>query len=491
MSMEHQAKVCILGAGVTGLSSALILARNQQDVVVIEKDDVVGGLSRTIERDGFRFDIGGHRFFTKRQDINTVFEQVLGDEVMWVDRMSHIHCGGRYFLYPLQWFDTLKSVGLASAAHFLASYGVSHMRDLISPRPLVSVEDYFVKEFGHALYNFFFKSYTEKVWGIPCDQISYHWAGQRIRSMSLAQVLKKAFFPRSSAKPVCLTDRFMYPEQGIGRLCERMADTVGRQRIWLNHSVVGIKVNSDGTSDIDVACTNQHQRTRIRAKYVISTIPLPRMLLLLDPPPPPEMLAAAARLRSRSIITVNFIVNRSRITDDTWVYIQDEGLLMSRIHEPKNWSRYMVCDDKTSLVAEYPCFEGDYLWCMSEADLIKLATVELCEKLGFLSPAEIERGFVIRVTDAYPGYPLDFQDIVRTINAYLASVPNLQIAGRAGMHRYFNMDHCIEAGIKAACNTMGSRYDLEQINAVTDEYLEGSQITAEPVDWLQPVVRPA
>lgn len=478
--LEHKTEVCILGAGVSGLSAALVLSERDLGVVVLEKGTSVGGLSRTIHKDGFRFDLGGHRFFTHEPAIDAFFQRIIGEELMWVNRRSRIYHNGKYFSYPLQLMQTLRSVGPRTGIKMIASYLQAKTLTNLSDHPIISVEDWLVNKFGRVLYETFFKTYTEKVWGIPCDQISRDWACQRIREMSLLEAIKSLFSKKSEKNLATLVDRFMYPELGIGRLSERLMDRVGQERTWLGCEVTAICLQ--GNQIEQITFRKQSNEGTIRVQDVISSIPLPQLIHLITPVAPPAVLAAASKLRYRDLVTVTLCINRERVTDDTWLYIQDPRVKMSRIHEPKNWSPKMVPAGKTCLVIEYPCFDGDETWTSSDDQLIQQASAEL-SMIGLLSQKELLSGLVVRVPLAYPIYDIGYETSCDIIKAYLHSISNLQIVGRNGMHRYNNIDHCVETGIKAAANLLGASYDLELVNA-EPSYLEKSPIrSSETLRW--------
>lgn len=469
--MDHK-DVCILGAGVAGLSSAFILADSGLNVIVLEKDDTVGGLSRTIEKDGFRFDVGGHRFFTKDPVLNRFFQFVLREEVIWVDRISRIYYRDAYFPYPLQFVDTLRIVGPLQGIKMVTDYLGARAQTLLLRRPILSVEDWLVANFGRTLFETFFKSYTEKVWGTPCDQMSQDWACQRIREMSLTEAIKDLLFKSSRSDLATLVDRFMYPELGIGRLSDRLVNLIGPDSVHLNSEVSKVVLRGQEIDHVEFRRSPESSSEvyAVGAKNFISSIPLRDLVFCITPQPSKEILEAAQHLNSRALVTVNLMIGKERVTNDTWLYVQDPRVQMSRIHEPKNWSRKMAPDGMTSLVVEYPCFESDQIWQTPDDQLVEFVLEEL-RVLGLVRREEVVSGFVTRSPHAYPLYQLGYEKSRCSVKRFLRSISNLQIIGRSGVHRYNNIDHCIESGLKSACNLLGANFDLEAVN-IEPSYLE-------------------
>jgi protoporphyrinogen oxidase len=334
--------------------------------------------------------------------------------------------------------------------------------------PVVSMEDAYIAQFGRTLYELFFQRYSEKVWGLPCDQMSGDWVSQRSKGMSLLTAVKESVFP-SRDQVVSLIERFMYPRYGFGRFSERMADAItesgnpvrlgtGVERIERRGNRVAAVVVSDGTT-----------RERVAGTHFISSIPLTRLVEILDPPAPPQVIEAARALTFRNIITVNLALRRPRMTPDTWLYVHDRKILFGRLHEPKNWSPDMVpSPEVTSVVAEYFCSFGDEIWNMSDAALVAQTVRHLSEDLGFISPDEVIDGFTVRAPRAYPAYVIGYAEPLNVVKEFVKSLENLQIIGRYGTFRYNNTDHSVETGLLAARNILGERHDLEQVNADQD-----------------------
>jgi protoporphyrinogen oxidase len=473
----------IMGAGPGGLCSAYVLSKAGLPVTVVEKAPFVGGLARTIhkqtEHGEFKFDIGGHRWFTKNDELNELFREVVADELLWVNRISRIYFDGKYVDYPLKISNALKAIGPVVAAQAMADYGRTRVQQKVKPTEVESMEDAYIDQFGPTLYKLFFQRYSEKVWGLPCDQMSGDWVSQRSKGMSLVTAVKDAVVP-SKGKVVSLIDEFMYPAGGFGRFSERMADaiTATGNEILLETGVE--RVHREGNRVTGVTVRTPNGTERLTADNYISSIPLTLLAKIVDPAPPADVLAAADQLTFRNIITVNLMLKKRQVTNDTWLYVHDRNILFGRFHEPKNWSPEMVpSDDYTSLVVEYFCSFGDHIWSMTEEELVEQTVKHLVEDLKFITPDEVIGGFTIRAPRAYPSYVIGYEKPLAKIKAFIDELENLQIIGRYGTFRYNNTDHSIETGLLAAKNILGEHHDLDRVNADT-EYHEIKRVP-EPV----------
>lgn len=473
---KTETNVCVIGAGPAGLSAAFVLSEKNVDTVVLEKSSRLGGISRTIEKDGFRFDLGGHRFFTKDDEVEEFFKCILGDEIIWVPRSSKIFYLNKYFDYPLKPANALLGMGVVTTAKCLADYGLVKVKGLVRKPEIVSLEDWVSHEFGPQLFRLFFKNYTEKVWGIDCDRICAEWAAQRIKGLSLRVAIKDALFPTKNGKVATLIDRFMYPGLGIGRISERLADQVEQLGNEVRTRSMAAAVNHEGgritSVEVEPAGNGKY---RLPVANLVSSMPLTELVLAMRPQAPKEVVAAARSLRYRDLITVNLMVNKPQVTDQTWIYIHDPSIKLGRIHEPKNWSHAMAPKDKSSIVAEYFCFEGGDVWNMKDDDLIDLTISDLDKRLGFLKKEDVIGAFVVRVPKAYPMYELGYEQPLEKVLKYMESFSNLQIIGRYGTYKYNNMDHSMKTGILAARNILGESHDIGQVN-VEKEYHEEKMI---------------
>lgn len=463
--------IAVIGGGPAGLTAAYELTRRKISVVLLEQDRQIGGLAKTVEYREFRFDIGGHRFFTRQESVLALWKSFLGDDLLLRPRLSRILYGRRYFDYPLRPLNTLKNLGLAESLRILASY----TRVRLSPiRPEASLSDWITNRFGHRLFEMFFESYTEKIWGIPCTEIRAHWAAQRIRGLSLLTAIFSMLFPawRRGNHIRTLTDQFYYPRLGPGMMWDALAARIrrGGGDIRLESPVVAIHHDDGRVTQLETDLGGK--RTTWEVSHVIASMPLRNLVRRLHPTPPAEVIAAADRLRYRDFLTVALIVDLPDLFPDNWIYIHDKRVKVGRIQNYKNWSADMVPDRaRTCLGMEYFCFVGDELWEMEDGALIALAKEELL-RLG-LAPAEnVNDGAVVRMPKAYPVYDEGFEAAVATIRGYLERFANLQLIGRNGMHRYNNMDHSMLTALRAVSNLVGEeKSDLWEVNT-DDEYHE-------------------
>jgi protoporphyrinogen oxidase len=463
--------VVIMGAGPAGLTAAYELLKRDVPVTVVEQDPrQVGGLARTVEYRGYRFDIGGHRFFSKNQEVEDLWTEILGDEMLTRGRLSRIYYRGRFFAYPIRAFNALWNLGPVEAARCVASYARARLQPVKNPRTL---EDWVRNQFGWRLFSIFFKTYTEKVWGISTRELSADWAAQRIKSLDLWVVLRSALLPHRQATRrgeivTTLIDRFRYPRLGPGQMWERVAEISAekRQPVLLGRSVERIDHRGGEVTSIMTRSEDGVLETH-RGTHFISSIPIRALVDRLNPPALEKVRHAAEKLSYRDFISIALMVDRAQVFPDNWIYIHDPSVRVGRIQNFKNWSPDMVPDqNKTCLGLEYFCFEGDGLWTMRDEELIALAREELA-RLGICSPGEVFDGVVVRQRKAYPVYDDSYQDNVAIVRDYLAqSLRNLYLAGRNGMHKYNNQDHSMMTALLVARNiATGSLLDPWKVNA--------------------------
>jgi protoporphyrinogen oxidase len=472
----------VMGAGPGGLCSAYVLSKAGVPTTVVERAPFVGGLARTIkhqtEHGEFKFDIGGHRWFTKNEELNDIFKEVVAEELLWVDRTSRIYFDGRYVDYPLKISNALKAVGPVVAAKAMADYAKTRAEKKINPKPVVSMEDAYIDQYGRTLYELFFSRYSEKVWGLPCSEMSGDWVTQRTKGMSLLTAVKDAIVP-SNGKVVSLIDNFMYPRDGFGRFSERMADAITAMGNEIRLEAGVEAVHREGNRVVAVTVGTPDGPQRIEATNFISSIPLTVLAKIVEPAAPPDVIEAANSLTFRNVITVNVMLKKKQVTSDTWLYVHDKDILFGRFHEPKNWSAAMVPgDDYTSLVVEYFCSFGDDIWNMTEEQLVDTTVKHLVHDMKFITPDEVIGGFTIRAPRAYPSYVIGYEKHLEKVKNFVYSLENLQIIGRYGTFRYNNTDHSIETGLLAAKNLLGEKHDLDQVNA-EKEYHEIKQVDRE------------
>ena len=473
----------IVGAGPAGLTAAYELTERGLPVTVLEADDVVGGISRTVERDGWRFDIGGHRFFTKVPAVEKWWHEMLDDrEFLSRPRLSRIYYAGRMFDYPLKPMNALRGLGLLEACRCVMSYVAAKIRP---PRDQSNFEGWVSARIGRRLYGIFFKTYTEKVWGISATQIQADWAAQRIKNLNLGRAVLEAIRPNPGQTEITtLIDRFQYPRTGPGMMWERTRDRVLEAGGDVLMKARCVRVHRDGDRAVAVTVEtpgkNGPSSRRIPADHVISSMPLPELVTVMDPPAPQPVREAAAALSHRDFLTVAVVVPQEAGFPDNWIYVHAPEVRVGRIQNFGSWSPFLVHEGRTCLGLEYFVNEGDDLWSAADDDLIALATREL-EQLGLVSADQIQRGFVVRMPKAYPVYDEGYDAQVEVIRAWLAeAVPNVHPVGRNGMHKYNNQDHSMVTAMLTVENIVdGAGHDVWAVN-VEEDYHEGGTGASRP-----------
>ncbi len=437
----------ILGAGLAGLTAAHALVQAGRRVRLLEGAAHIGGLARTMVHGGFRFDLGGHRFFTHDAPVDALVRTLLGPELLTVPRASRIRLRGRWIEYPLRPRSAFAGLGPGTCARILLGYAHSRLARRLRPGPLLSLEDWVVAQFGRPLFDLYFRDYSEKVWGVGCHEVSAQWMAERVQGLSLGTAVRHAIGRRRSDLAT-LTDRFFYPRLGIGRIAERL-----REEIELGGTVhTGtrvVRVHHNGRHLDGVTVRHGEREQDIGGEAFVSTIPLTQLIQALQPHAPAEVRATAARLRYRDLVIVAVMLDRERATDQTWIYFPEKDIPFGRLHEPTNWSAAMAPPGRTLLVTERFCFRGDATWSAADAELID-DTARHLERLGFLRRAEVGDAVVVRIPAAYPLFEVGFEERSRLLSDYLARFDNLQLAGRGGMFRYHNMDHAMASGLDAA-----------------------------------------
>ena len=465
------AKVVVIGAGPAGLTAAYELSRNDIDCVILEADDQVGGISRTVEREGWRFDLGGHRFFTKVERVNDFWHEILPDgDFLMRPRMSRIYYNGRFFDYPLRAMNALRNLGILESIACVASYAKARM---MPRRDATNFEDWVANRFGWRLYKTFFKTYTEKVWGIPAREIQADWAAQRIKNLSLGKAIVSAIMPkgRNSTEVTSLIEQFQYPKLGPGMMWEACAEKVTKkgQPLHMESPAVAIRRTEDGrvlVESTDGRC--------FEGDFVISTMALNTLVTLLDPSAPGSVLEAANQLRHRDFLTVALVVPQEFSFPDNWIYIHTPDVKVGRIQNYGSWSPYLIKEGRTCLGLEYFVSQGDELWESDDDELIQIATREL-EALELVASGAVERGYVVRVPLAYPVYDANYAHAVDAIRTYIEQEwPEILPVGRNGMHRYNNQDHSMLTAMTTVDNiVLGQNSDVWSVN-VDEEYHEES-----------------
>lgn len=466
--------VVVLGAGPAGLATGHELAQNGVRVTVLEKNSFIGGLCRTVHDGGYKFDLGGHRWFTKNEHLNNWFRRLMRDEIVMVERISRIYYNGKYFLYPVEIGDVIRKAGIPTIMRAGITYVIAALKFGALNRPIRNIEDAYTAQFGSTLYKMFFEQYTEKLWGLTCDKLSADWVSQRSRGLNIWTVVQEALAARRS-RVKSLVEEFMYPRDGYVRIPERMAEDIVLKGNEVNLNSGVKKIVYKGPDDIEVHFDSADGRKMLQANEIVSTIPLGLLAQMIEPAAPAEVIAAARALTFRDLVTVNVKLRRNQVSKDTWLYVQDREVLFGRLHEPKNWSKAMVPDaEHTSLVLECFCTVNDEVWRMTDDDIARRCVRDLVEKLGFVREEEVEGWNVIRTFHAYPVYDLHYDSRIETVTSWLSTLAGINIVGRGGTFRYNNADHSIEMGLLLGRRLLGDKVDHMAVNT-EQEYHEEIQ----------------
>lgn len=489
--MAEKPEVIVIGAGPAGLTAGWELVKRDVPVTVLEGDSTVGGISRTAEREGWRFDIGGHRFFTKVPEVEALWHEILPDEdFLMRPRSSRIMYNGKLFDYPLRAGNALRGLGVLEAVRCILSYGWARVRP---PQDQTKFEGWVAARFGWRLYGIFFKTYTEKVWGVPANTIEADWAAQRIKNLSLLNAIVNAVMPKRNQKDIAsLIEEFQYPKHGPGMMWEAAADKISKRggKIVFEEKVRRIHHADGRATGVTTVVTGGYgpgagapeaSRTDIGSEHrysgdeIISSMSFSSLIRVMDPPAPDHVLAAANALRYRDFLTVALVVPESAGFPDNWIYVHSPELLVGRIQNFASWSPFLVKEGRTCLGMEYFVFEGDETWSMPDEDLIALASKELAQ-LGLVPADQVERGFVVRMPKAYPFYDADYKKNVEIMRGWLAeAAPNVHPVGRNGMHRYNNQDHSMYTALLTVQNLVdGAEHDVWGVNVEEDYHEEVS-----------------
>jgi len=472
-SVTRDSSVVIIGGGPAGLTAAYELSKHGVPAVVLEADKVVGGIARTVNYKNYLFDIGGHRFFTKWNEVEQIWNEILGDKFLKRPRLSRIYYRNKFFYYPLRPANALFGLGLLESFRIMASYLATR---LFPAKEEENLEQWVSNRFGRRLYEIFFKTYTEKVWGVPCTEIRAEWAAQRIKGLSLTTAIRNALLKPKGTRVKTLIDQFQYPERGPGQMWEMLTDRLREQGYPVLMERPVVRICHDGEKVTHLVSRSPQGEERFDGTHFISSMPIRELIRSLDPPAPEKIRRAAESLRYRDFLIISLILNRKNVAPDNWIYIHEPGVKVGRIQNFKNWSPAMVPDpNKTCLGMEYFVFENDELWSSPDDQLIELAKREIVQ-LGLARAEEIEDGTVVRMPKAYPMYDNGWADQVQTIRRYLeTTLPNLQLVGRNGMHKYNNQDHSMMTALCAARNILGENHDLWAINTEADYHEEKSE----------------
>jgi protoporphyrinogen oxidase len=469
----------ILGGGPAGLTAGYVLAKQGLPVVVLEAENQVGGIAKTAVRDGYRFDLGGHRFFTKAKEVDDLWHEIMKEEFLRRPRMSRIYWRdsrgeGKFLDYPLRGPDVMKKLGPVDLSKAFLSY----LWAAAKPKGKEDTfEEWVSNRFGKWLFNQFFKSYTEKVWGVPTSEIRADWAAQRIKNLSFFRAAWSAFFGNKGDKVTSLISEFNYPRYGPGQMWEQMTEDIralGGQ-VLLEHKVT--KLEFDGER-----CVRVHVGSKVfEPSAVISSLPLRNTVGMAEPHPRPEVISAAKGLRYRDFLTVAVVIDGDDLFPDNWIYIHDPNVNVGRIQNFRSWSPWMVPDPSKACVGlEFFCFAGDELWEEDDDELVQLGMREL-EQLGLAKADRLEFGFVERVPKAYPMYDPDYSERVHSIRSWLDGLDNFIQVGRNGLHRYNNSDHSSLTAMRAVDNLVkGTDHDIWAVNAESAYHEEQAQDEQQP-----------
>jgi protoporphyrinogen oxidase len=482
--MQVDAEVFVIGAGPAGLTAAYCLTKEMPSVLVIEKDPVyVGGISRTVSYHGFLFDIGGHRFFSKSKEVVDLWHEILPNDFIERPRLSRIFYGGKYYSYPLNAFQALFNLGVIKSAACMLSFGYAKVFPIKAPR---TFHQWVRNQFGEKLFSIFFKTYTEKVWGMSCDEISADWAAQRIKGLDLGvaviNALKRALLPKRPAKTVdaavvkTLIESFQYPRRGPGMMWDAAARKVVERggKVLMGRELVGLAYDSERKIWNIEAATSNGQRESYTARHVISSAPVRELVEKITPSP--ISLHNAKQLRYRDFLMVTLMVKKPDLFADNWIYIHDPSVKVGRVQNFRSWSPEMVQPGTSCLGLEYFCFEGDGMWNAPDAELIELAKREIAQ-IGLIAADDVVDACVVRQPKAYPVYDENYRDHMVTIRRNLESrFPTLHMVGRNGMHKYNNQDHAMMTAMLTARNILaGERlYDVWDVNEDAEYHEAGS-----------------
>jgi protoporphyrinogen oxidase len=480
-----QPNVVIIGAGPAGLTAAYMLTKRGVGSTVLESDNVVGGISRTAVRDGWRFDIGGHRFFTKVQPVEDLWFEILGaDEFLRRPRLSRVYYRGKFYDYPISPMNALRNLGPVEAVRCVASYVWVRIHP---PKDKSTLEGFVAGRFGWRLYEHFFKTQSEKVWGVPCTEIQADWGAQRIKDLSLFRAVAEALKPKrlrmrrdKSKQVTSLIEEFNYPKFGPGQMWERCTELVTARGTKVVFDSPVTTVHHEGGKAVAVTAAHEGAETRYECSHVVSSMPICALLRAMDPPPPPDVQAAADGLRYRDFITVALVVPEELGFPDNWIYINDPTVEVGRIQNFGRWSPYLVKDGRTCLGLEFFVNEGDDMWTKADADLIEQAKREL-QQIGLVDAQHVESGYVVRIQKAYPMYDATYKANVDVLRRWIeAHAPNVYPVGRNGMHKYNNQDHSMYTAMLSVENIFGAHHDTWNVNVEAEYHEEKQTEGAEP-----------
>ena len=468
-------EVVIIGAGPAGLGAALELQKNDiKDILIIDMNAAPGGLSRTVNYKGNKFDIGPHRFFTKNEEVDALWHEILGNDFKVVNRLSRIFYKNKFYNYPLKPLNALKNLGLNESTQAIIDYLISQIKK--NDGNLQSFEEWTIKQFGNKLYQTFFKTYSEKVWGIDCKDISANWATQRIKGLNLYKAIIDSLNPFKNNKKIkTLIEEFEYPVYGAGMMYEKMASKIGYQGGELLYDSVVKKINIKNNKIESILLNTNNKDVLISAKIFFSSIPLTQTIQMIMPKPEKSIVNAAKTLFFRDHITVNLLVEKDKLFPDQWIYVHSPEVKMARLGNYNNFSTMMTKDKNNAAISiEYFVFINDDIWNMPDKSIIELAKEEL-HYMKLADKSRVIDSFVIREANSYPVYFVGYEKYFNILKEYVNSISNLQCIGRGGMYKYNNQDHSLYTGMLAARNYCGANYNIWNVNTDAEYHEESTR----------------
>ena len=478
--MMNEKNILILGAGPAGMSCAMGLLKSEYKLDIIEKENKIGGLAKTLRfKEGdylFRTDIGPHRFFSKNQQLYGLIGDLLKEDWIVIPRLTRQHIQGKFYDYPINAMQAFKNIGVINSIKIVKDFILAIIKYRVFKKKIINFEDYITANFGRALGELNMLNYTEKIWGIPCSQIHPDWAKQRIKGLNLLSALKNAIFKKGTSEgPKTLVDHFYYPRYGTGSIYDAMSKKIMGEGNKIKTNSYPTQIKHSNRNIVEIELNVNGEKQTVNPDIIVESIPPKEFLSLLSPSPPENVINSVNKLRWRSQVYLFITLDKDRITKDNWIYFPDKEIPFGRVMEPRNFSKEMSPEGKTSLFVEFFVFENDKIWNMPEKELFNL-TIEQFEKLGFLKREEVRSHYLIKRKNIYPVYDLDYQKHLHVVKDYLAGFKNLFYIGRRGRFKYNNQDHSLEMGIMAAKSIIdGKRYDIENCGS-EDEYFEKGRI---------------
>lgn len=473
--------ILILGAGLAGLATGYELVKAGFRVTIVEKEEAVGGLARTIEKNGFRFDTGPHRWYTKSDMVNSWMLKLLGNEVIKVPRLTRIYFDQQFFEYPIKIKTTFEGIGVFKTLQSVLDYAIVRIVTLFYKKDPVTLEEGYISKFGRTLYKTFFQRYSEKLWGTSCKNISADWIGQRTRGFNIATIIKETLF--KSKRVVSFVDEFSYPKKGIGQIAEKLAAGVkeGGGSILLNSEVVEITRKQNTISQVTIKQKKSNRTFKIEA--VVSSIPISELITALKPTVPQTVLKINQKLTYRDELQVALFIKKTHITPDTWIYVHSFDIPFVRMMEMDNWSQQLSPPGTTTLLFEIACNEGDAMWNKTDKQITELVTASFITEFQLITQKDVIGSYVHRMPKEYPVYHIGYKKDVEELKKFLKQFTNLQLVGRNGTFRYNNMDHSIEMGLYAAWNLIDGeeKFNIESVN-IEREYLEEKKINSKEIE---------